>query len=139
MELIEKILIVLVLLLLTYRFWWPLLTRFLLKRASEKDSLCDICKGVQDELETKLYLIPVQFDHTYERSAEYYINNATPIAGEEEIPPGNRAVRMIILMCRRCAAKEVVVVDFLKVRDSEVFKGCEVYPYERFADFFVRG
>ena len=91
---------------------------------------------MQDELDTTLYLIPVQFDHTYTKSAEYYINNTTPIASEEEIPSGNRAVRMTILMCRNCGAKEVVVVDFLKVRDSEVFKGCEVYPYEKFKEFF---
>ena len=120
----------------TFRFWWPLLTRFIIKKASEKDSLYDLCKGVQDELDTTLYLIPVQFDHTYTKSAEYYINNTTPIASEEEIPSGNRAVRMTILMCRNCGAKEVVVVDFLKVRDSEVFKGCEVYPYEKFKEFF---
>lgn len=136
MEWIENILIVVGLLLLTFRFWWPLLTRFIIKKASEKDSLCDLCKGVQDELDTTLYLIPVQFDHTYTKSAEYYINNTTPIASEEEIPYGNRAVRMTILMCRNCGAKEVVVVDFLKVRDSEVFKGCEVYPYEKFKEFF---
>lgn len=136
MEWIENILIVVGLLLLTFRFWWPLLARFIIKKASEKDSLCDLCKGVQDELDTTLYLIPVQFDHTYTKSAEYYINNTTPIASEEEIPSGNRAVRMTILMCRNCGAKEVVVVDFLKVRDSEVFKGCEVYPYEKFKEFF---
>lgn len=136
MEWIENILIVVGLLLLTFRFWWPLLTRFIIKKASGKDSLCDLCKGVQDELDTTLYLIPVQFDHTYTKSAEYYINNTTPIASEEEIPSGNRAVRMTILMCRNCGAKEVVVVDFLKVRDSEVFKGCEVYPYKKFKEFF---
>lgn len=136
MELIENILIVVGLLLLTFRLWWPLLSRFIIKKASEKESLCEICKGVQDELETYLYLIPVQFDHTYEKSAEYYIQNTTPITDESQIPSGNRAVRMTILMCRNCAAKEVVVVDFLKVRDSEVFKGCEVYSYDKFRDFF---
>lgn len=136
MELIENILIVVGILLLTFRFWWPLLAKFIIKRASEKESLCDLCKGVQNELETKLFLIPVQFDHSYDKSAAYYINNTTPINSEEDIPSGNRAVRMTILMCRNCAAKEVVVVDFLKVRDNEVFKGCEVYPYEKFREFF---
>lgn len=54
-----------------------------------------------------------------EKSAGYYLNNATPIENTEQIPSGNRACRMFIFQCQSCGFKKFSIVDFLKVRDYD--------------------
>lgn len=71
-----------------------------------------------------------------EKSAEYYLNNATSIENTEQIPSGNRACRMFIFQCQSCGFKKVSIVDFLKVRDYEIVKSGDIYPYEKFRNFF---
>ena len=72
----------------------------------------------------------------HEESAEYYISNAKRIESEEQIPNGNRACRMYVFQCQDCGHKMVSVVDFLKVRENELIKGGDIYPYEKFQYFF---
>ena len=118
------------------RFFRPLLSRILLKIGEEQAEKCEMCKGKMVDTHSYLYLIPVKFGDEHEESAEYYINNAVQIESVEQIPNGNRACRMYVFQCQVCGHKMVSVVDFLKVRENELIKGGDVYPYEKFQYFF---
>lgn len=118
------------------RFFRPLLFRTLLKSAERKAEKCEMCNGKMVDTTSYLYLIPAKFGEEHEESAEYYIKNGTKIDSTEQIPNGNRACRMFIFQCQSCGHKKVSVVDFLKVRENELVKGGDIYPYEKFRDFF---
>lgn len=118
------------------RFFSPLIKDALLNAAEKDAEKCKVCKGKMTDTMCYLYLIPAQFSDEHEESAEYYINNATRIESVDQIPNGNRACRMYVFQCQSCAHKKVSVVDFLKVRDNEIVKGGDIYPYEEFKDFF---
>uniref|UniRef100_UPI00405675DD hypothetical protein n=1 Tax=Acetatifactor sp. TaxID=1872090 RepID=UPI00405675DD len=130
--------VILVILIVFGRIFLPLFLRLYVKRAEKKGDICDKCKGKMVTTHTSLYLIPVTFDQEHDQSAEYYIRNARLIQSEEQIPAGNRACRMQVLLCENCGCREVVVTDFLRVREQELLKGAEVFPYEQFAEFFLQ-
>lgn len=117
------------------RFFRPLIFNALLKSAEKNAEKCEVCKGKMIDTTSYLYLLPVQFSDEHEESAEYYINNATRIESTEQIPNGNRACYMYVFQCQDCGHKMVSVVDFLKVRENELMKGGDIYPYEKFRDF----
>lgn len=118
------------------RLFRPLILRILLKSAEKRAEICEICKGKMVDTTCYMYLIPVKFDDDHEESAEYYIKNGTRIDSTDQIPNGNRACRMYVFQCQSCGHKMVSVVDFLKVRENELVKGGDIYPYEKFQDFF---
>lgn len=118
------------------RFFRPLVSNALLAMSGKSAEKCKKCKGKMVDTACFLYLIPVQFDQEHEESAEYYISNATRIDHEEQIPSGNRACRMYVFQCQECGHQMVSVVDFLKVRETELIKGGNMYPYEKFQHFF---
>ncbi len=130
--------LIIFLLVIFVRFILPYIVRDAVKKAAEKGNICDKCKGGMDTISETLCLIPVSFDHKHERTAEYYINNSTPIQSVEQIPTGNRACRIAVLKCRICDRKEVGVVDFLRVRDTEITESIDIFPYEPFSGFIER-
>lgn len=118
------------------RLFRPLLFKALLKIDEKCVEKCAKCKGKMVDTISYLYLIPAKFDDVHEESADYYINNAMKIESEEQIPNGNRACRMFVFQCQNCGHKIVSVVDFLKVRECELVKCGDVYPYDTFKNFF---
>lgn len=118
------------------RFVKPLLYNTLLKHSEKSIEKCKQCKGKMVDTTSYLYLLPAHFDEEHEENAEYYLNNARQIESTEQIPSGNRACRMFIFQCQSCGHKIVSVVDFLKVREDELVKGGDIYPYEKFQTFF---
>lgn len=120
------------------RFFRPLLFRVFLKSAEKSGEKCKICKGKMVDTTSYLYLIPAHFSETHEESAKYYLNHAVRIESTEQIPNGNRACYMYIFECQNCGHRIVSVVDFLKVRESELIKGGDIYPYEDFQEFFMQ-
>lgn len=95
---------------------------------------CPHCKTVQEKsTDCKLFLIPVFHGNTYKPSKEYYIKNCFPIDSTRVIPTGRRACRILYLTCPSCGNRRVLVEDFLKVRETEVVKNCNVYEPD--ADF----
>jgi hypothetical protein len=82
----------------------------------------------------RLFLIPVNADHDYTESVDYYLKNCTPIDSESEIPTGQRACRFWELYCPGCGHRCVRVDDFLKVRDTEVLEKCNVYDAQELED-----
>lgn len=117
------------------RYIWPNIMRVWIKNAEEKGVKCDVCKGQVMDREEYLFLIPSSFDAPHVKDLQYYINNGRFISDVSQIPTGNRACRMAVTQCQNCGRREVVVIDFLRVRDSEVFKGAEAYPYEQLRGF----
>lgn len=93
---------------------------------------CKQCKGEMTSRKQYLALIPAYFDDEHEETAEYYINNITPISDESEIPTGRRDCCIHVFQCGNCGNKLISVVDFLKVRDKILVKGGDTYPYEHF-------
>ncbi len=89
------------------------------------------CRECKERMEKRglprLFLIPVHSDHDYKESAAYYLNNCSPIGSEAEIPTGQRACRLWELSCAACGARQVMVEDFLRVRDSEVLEKRSFY------------
>lgn len=120
------------------RFFRPLIFRALLKSAEKDAETCEMCKGKMVDTTSYLYLLPVQFSEEHEESAEYYLNNAVRIESTEQIPNGNRACYMYVFQCQSCGHRIVSVVDFLQVRDSQLIKAGDVYPYEDFQEFFMQ-
>ena len=117
------------------RFVWPNLVRVWLKRAEGKGVKCDVCKGPVMDREEYLFLIPSSFDAPHVKELQYYVKNGRFISDVSQIPTGNRACRMAVTQCQNCGRREVVVIDFLLVRGTEVFKGAEAYPYEQLRTF----
>ncbi len=121
---------------ITNRFILPLLQRAAEKRAEKSVYRCKQCNYQMADTASYLFLIPAHFDEDHEESIHYYIRNARPIENTNQIPTGNRACRMSISQCQSCGYREVAVLDFLKVRDMELPKSGDIYPYEQFGDFF---
>ena len=91
---------------------------------------CDICKArTQKRGTAKLFLLPIYQDKDYTPSAEYYSKACRPITQVREIPVGQRACRMWTLVCPKCEARAVLVVDFLMVRGQEVTEKLVVCDY----------
>lgn len=105
---------------------------------SDKEYIkCRACKGKMVETARKLCVLPISLDDTHVETARYYINKAEEISDESQIPTGRQACRMFLLQCQDCGIRKVNVVDFLKVRDSEIFKGAADYSYEELEEFFL--
>ena len=120
---------------LTNRFFFPLLKNLILKGSEKVGNKCKLCKNKMAETQSYLYLIPARIDEEHEESSAYYLKNATPIQSREQIPTGNRACVITVYQCQSCGYRDVAVVDFLRVRDKEIIKGGDVYPYEDFKEF----
>lgn len=84
---------------------------------------CDLCKEAMAEVKKELYLIPVQTDHTYEASADYFHKYAVRIDSLEEIPKGQRACWFTTYQCQVCGKRQIYIRDFLYTRETEVFCG----------------
>lgn len=135
MQILEIIVVVVFVIALFGRFIFPLIMRGVLKVSEKNGIKCDKCKTKMQDVKSYLYLIPVHFDEQHEETAQYYITHARPIESTEQIPSGNRACRMYVFQCMECGSKKVSVVDFLRVRDFEMLKGGDIYPYEQFEQF----
>ena len=44
--------------------------------------------------------------------------------------------KIYLLQCQNCGIKEVAVIDILPVRGQEVLKNADVFPYEKFREFY---
>lgn len=110
----------------------------LLEHPEKDKTRCKGCKTNMDVTAIKLYVIPVHFEHTHEESAEYYLQNATPIASEEDIPSGNRACRMKVFRCPSCGKRHVEVLDFLRTSTMETPYNFEIYEYEALRELLER-
>lgn len=110
----------------------------LLKHPEKDKTRCQNCKTNMDITATKLYLIPVFFDKTHEKSAAYYLKNATRIETVEDIPSGNRACRMKVFRCPSCGSRHVEVFDFLKTQTMETPYSFEMYEYEQLRELLER-
>lgn len=117
----------------------PLIIRivlhFYVKYADTDTQKCKNCKGTMVAGEHFLFLLPLHFDEKYKPSPEYYKENMVQIYSEAEIPEGRRACHLYVFQCRDCGYKNVSVIDFLRVRDNEVLKESDIYPYEDFREY----
>lgn len=118
------------------RYVWPLIARGIIKAAEKKGNVCDVCKGNMIELSEHLRLLPVRFDEKHDCSAEYYIHSTIPVKELSQVPSGSRACKIYLLQCQNCGIKEVAVIDILPVRGQEVLKNADVFPYEKFREFY---
>lgn len=117
------------------KYVYPLIQRKWLKKLEEKDAKCDVCKGTLIDREEYLFLIPNYFDKPHVKELQYYLDNGVYISDVSQIPSGRRACRMAVLQCQNCGRREVAVIDFLRVRETEVLKGAEIYPYDKVKEF----
>jgi len=134
----DAIIGIIVIILLLSKFVLPLISKAIVSINEKAGIKCSNCKYKMQDIAKYLYLIPACLDEKHEESAEYYIKNAKPIQSTEQIPSADRACYMYIFQCPNCGSKKVSVVDFLKVRDVEILKGGDIYPYEKFQEFFYQ-
>lgn len=134
-DIIYNIFSVIIVLMLLFIFFGRLIMVLIIRFANTETQKCKKCKGVMTAVESFLYLIPVYFDDEHEESAQYYIQNAKPISDDSQIPSGNRACYLHVFQCQNCGHKNISIVDFLKVREKQVIKGGEIYPYGEFEHF----
>lgn len=127
---------IILVIIIVWRLFGGTILRKIAEAEDKKGLSCDVCKQKMENTSSYLFLLPVHFDHKHEESAEYYVANAIAIADREQIPSGQRACYMHIFTCGQCGSKKVSVVDFLRVRDQELLKGGDVYPYDKFQFFF---
>lgn len=106
-----------------------------LKYGNTETRKCPKCKGTMIIAKSRLYVLPTCFNETHKQCADYYFENAVPISDESQIPKGNQSCYIHTLQCQSCGFRNVSVVDFLKVRDKEVLKDAEEYPFELFQNF----
>ena len=137
-KVISVVCIVAFLLAIFSKFLWPIIARVWINIEEKNGIKCEQCKTKMEDVSSYLYLIPVHIDDKHEESAEYYIKNAIPIQSKEQIPTGNRACYMYVFQCPQCGHRKVSIVDFLNVRGQELVKGGDIYPYEKFEQFFYR-
>lgn len=91
---------------------------------------CDVCRTrTQIQGMPQTFLLPVYQDKEYTASAEYYAKVCQPLLQGGYISVGQRACRMWPLVCPKCGARAVLVVDFLLVRGQEVTEKIEVCDY----------
>lgn len=109
------------------------------KACVNKACKCNQCKTMMNDEFVRLYLLPCRFDEQHEECAEYYLNNAYPINHVSEIPTGQRACRITVMVCPKCGFRKVNVTDFLKVRDQELLKSGDMYDLETFQGFLGYG
>ncbi len=129
---------IILIIFILFRFVFPLIPKLIISINEKTGIKCDNCKSKMQDTAKYLFLIPACLDEKHEENAEYYIRNATPIQNTDQIPSGNRACYMYLFQCPNCGEKKVSVVDFLKVRDTEMLKGGNIYPYEKFQEFFIK-
>ena len=117
-----------------YTFWERLTGSQLIARGDQLPR-CDRCgTRTQKRGAPQLFLLPVYNDKNYTPSAQYYAKVCRPISEVKDIPIGQRACRMWSLMCPRCGARAVLVVDFLLVRGQEVVENIAVCDHAPLAD-----
>lgn len=129
---------IIVVIIVVWRFFGGAILRKIMEAEDKKGLSCDVCKEKMENTSSHLYLIPVHFDQKHDERAEYYVANARPIADREQIPSGQRACWMHIFTCGKCGRKKVSIVDFLRVRDQDLLKGGDIYPYEKFQSLFEK-
>lgn len=136
-DIIDNILLIVIILLLIFMVLGRLIIYLVVRFSDTETQKCKKCKGVMTDIESFLYLIPVYFDDDHEESAEYYIKNAKRIKDDSQIPSGNRACHLYVFQCQNCGHKNISIIDFLKVREKEIIKGGEIYPYGEF-EYFIK-
>ncbi|MCH5274518.1 MAG: hypothetical protein J1E65_01670 [Lachnospiraceae bacterium] len=103
------------------------------KRQNRADGRrCKACRGAETPIHTSLYLIPVRFNYKHDESAAWYARNGQYIENVEQIPTGVRAFRLTVYRCAGCGRQEVLLVDFLRVRNEESIQSVHIFPYEEF-------
>lgn len=106
------------------------------KAALGAKAKCSKCKGPLEESgESKLYLIDAFIDDEHPETIAFY-QNAQRIMDEGDIPSGRRSCYMQLCVCQNCRSRFVEVIDFLKVRDSEILKGGKEFSYEEMGEFY---
>lgn len=127
---------ILFILIIFFRYVWPLIIRGMIKSAEKKGNICDVCKGNMLDLREDIRLLPVRFDEKHDCSASYYIHSTTPVKDLSQVPTGSRACKIYLLQCQNCGCKEAAVLDILPVRGQEILKNADVFPYEEFREFY---
>ncbi len=81
---------------------------------------CKKCGAVMEITDTRLYFLPMSVgNYVDHENADYYINNAIPVASVSDIPTGMYACRVQAMHCPQCAKSTVLVSPFLPVRGEE--------------------
>lgn len=113
------------------------LIRYIVIRAAlGTKAKCSKCKGSLEQVgESKLYLIDAYTDQEHPETKEFY-QKSQRIMDENAIPSGRRTCYMKVCRCNDCGSRFVDVIDFLKVRDSEIIKGGEEFAYEEMGEFY---
>lgn len=119
--------------------WGVLLIRDLIRHSGGKTT-CMHCKAAASRMETPpyLFLLPVSFGAKYEDPEAYLLSRMQPILNKDQIPTGRRACHVEVYQCGKCAGKQVVITDFLQVRENESPEGTYVFAYETFAPLLRR-
>lgn len=105
----------------------------ILMRTEEK---CSKCKGPIEQVgEIKLYLIDAYIDQEHPETIAFY-QKSQRIMDDNSIPSGRRACYMQAFKCNNCGRHFINVVDFLKVRDSEIIKGGTEFTYSEMGEFY---
>lgn len=112
-----------------------LILHFYAKYGNMDTQKCKKCKGTMTAGEHFLFLLPLHFGEKYKPSAEYYKKNFVQIKSEAEIPEGQRACHLYVFRCNNCGNRNVSIVDFLRVRDTELLKEGDTYPYDDFKEY----
>lgn len=107
-----------------------------MKLAMNAEDKCSKCKGsLQQEGESKLYLIDAYIDDTHPETVAFY-QKSQRLLDENAIPSGRRTCYMKVFRCKECGSRFVEVIDFLRVRDNEILKGGNEFTYEEMGEFY---
>ncbi|MCH5269595.1 MAG: hypothetical protein J1E83_02495 [Lachnospiraceae bacterium] len=110
------------------------------KRRNRSDNRrCKACRGNEVPVHSSLYLLPVRFNYKHDESAAWYARNGQYIQNVEQIPTGVRAFRLTVYRCAGCGKQEVLLVDFLRVRNEESVQSVHIFPYEEFQGLLQGG
>jgi len=119
-----------------YRILGNLLFKIITKQGG-KTPKCKQCKVVMQKNELpRLFLLPIFHDAEYTPSEEYYLTHCKLIRDVAQIPTGQRACRFWELTCPRCALRNILIEDFLRVRDTKVIENRELYQSKALFDLF---
>ncbi len=107
-------------------------------KAAVKDDWCGDCSSKMDEIEKRLYLMPMSVGHYVDhKEAQYYIKNLIPINSKAEVPIGMYACRITVYRCPECQKRIAMVLPFLPVRDQERTEFAHYYKNGEL-DSFIR-
>ncbi len=87
------------------------------------DDWCTKCQNQMDEMDRKLYMLPMTVGHySSHKEAEYYKKNLYRVNRKSEIPAGQYACGIVSYKCPSCGHRIVKLSIFLPVRDQEKYE-----------------